>query len=95
MRPRDFAASEPNGYYNAALGTAGVAIEMPVTAHGFDIQVDAACYIGVRTSDVLATFNADNYGVILFGGRYTMQQGEDHIHVAPVTGTAEVAIAFM
>ena len=99
------AAKRPRGggYYNATLATTGAAIPLPAGAAGFVIHVSAACYIGMANDATLLTFaagapNLTNYGVL---GAAMWQEfdafsggGERFIHVAPVTGTAAVSIAF-
>ncbi len=85
------------GYSNAALAVAGIAVAFPLWASGADIQVDVGCFVGVRGSAVLDVFNNTNYGSTLFGSRITRQMGvggDTHIHIAPWSGTAQVAIAF-
>jgi hypothetical protein len=87
-----------SGYHNATLSTTGIAVAIPVAATGADIQVDVGCYVGVRDTNTLATFNDTNYGSTLYGGRFTHQRlgagAEDYIHIAPWSGTAQVAISF-
>lgn len=89
------------GYYNATLGTSGVAVEIPITASGFIVHVSAACYVGSAADDTLLTFNTANYGVMGAGQSETfalnpgVRDEENHFHVAAVTGTAAVSIMFL
>ena len=88
------------GFYNAALAVAGINVPLPAGAAGFIIHVSAPCYVGMKDSATLLTFNTTNYGVIgpnhaeefLVPGGVTSAR---NIHVAPVAGTAVVSIAFI
>ena len=90
--------TEDDGYHNATLGTAGVAIAFPVGASGALVSVSAGCYIGVRDSASLAAFSDANYGSIRTGYPVEVSRtaltSDSHIHIAPWSGTAEVAVAF-
>lgn len=90
------------GYYNATLGTAGVAIAFPLHANRCKVHVSAACYVGIGGSTTL-TFNTGapnltNYGVLGAGQAEEFSRmalsTETHLHVAPVTGTAAVSVMF-
>ena len=88
------------GFYNAALAVAGTNVVIPPGAAGFIIHVSAPCYVGMKDDATLLTFNTTNYGV-LGGGlaeEFRVQGGVTsgrNIHVAPVSGTAVVSIAFI
>jgi hypothetical protein len=96
------AARRPRGggYYNATLGTTGVAVEVPITASGLIVHCGAACYVGVGDA-TLRTFNTTEYGVMGAGQSETfalspgVRSEESHIHVAAITGTAAVSIMFL
>ncbi len=96
--PRDFAAGEDPGYHNATLGTSGVAIPFPRGARGCVVSVGAGCYVGVRETDTLATFDDDHYGSILNGQPHTMQRisraQSSWLHIAAWTSTTSVALYF-
>ena len=96
--PRSFGAGEDPGYHNATLGTTGVAIPFPKGARGCVIGVSAGCYVGVRSTDTLATFNDDNYGSITSGLPHQMTRisraAESWLHIAPWSSTASVAVYF-
>ncbi len=89
------------GYHNTSLGTSGVAIPFPPGAKGAIVQVGAGCYIGVRTSSTLATFDDDHYGSILNGVAHQIKPGgipgyndTTYLHLASWTSTTSVAVAF-
>ena len=96
LRPRAGMA----GYHNAALGTAGVVIPFPTNAYGCIVSVSAGCYVGVGGDALLALGDA-TYGSVLNGAPYTFTRArlgnntETHLHIAPWTGTAAVAVAFI
>lgn len=89
------------GYHNATLGTSGVAIPFPPGASGAVVSVGAGCYIGVRESSTLASFNDDNYGSILNGQPYQIKPGgvpgyhdTAYLHLATWSSTTSVAVVF-
>lgn len=89
------------GYHNASLGTSGVAIPFPPGASGALVQVGAGCFIGVRTTATLATFDDDHYGSVLSGNPIEIGRSVRHvsgstgyIHIAPWSSTTSVAVAF-
>jgi hypothetical protein len=86
------------GYSNATLGIAGVAVAFPVEAAGAVLQVSAPCWVGVRGNATLITFNDANFGSVQSGAPIPIARLRDgtmtHIHIAPLTGTAIVTIAF-
>lgn len=94
---RDF-PTEDNGYHNAALGVAGVAVAFPVGASGALVSVSAGCYIGMRGDATLIAFSDANFGSIQNGApipiRRTALTDDTHIHIAPWATTAIVSIAF-
>jgi hypothetical protein len=104
--PRPFTDADGDpvdaGYHNATLGTTGVALRFPPGARRAVVQVSAGCFIGVRNSDTLDTFSDDNYGSILNGYPLLISKGvafpsdsSTYLHIAPWSGTAAVAIAYV
>jgi hypothetical protein len=96
------AARRPRGggYYNASVPTAGVSVQLPIGASGFTIHVSAACYVRIANNTTLGTPDATGYGVMGAGQweEFTSQRSggpERFVHVAAVTGTAAVSIAFL
>ena len=100
MRPRDFSSGD-NGYHNAALGVGGIAIPCPVGASGAIVSVSAGCYCSFRDNGTLVTFNDANFGSILNGAPYSFTrwssggETDSFLHIAPWSGTAVVAVAFV
>lgn len=96
---RSFATGN-TGYHNATLGTTGVAVRFPTGATVAQINVNAGCYLGVRGTATLSTFNDQNYGSTHSSAHVTIMRSDlgggtqDYIHIAPWTGTADVAILF-
>jgi hypothetical protein len=93
IRPRAFP-----GYGNAALGTGGAVVAIPGRAFGALISVSAPCWVAFSDSDDVLGFDAATMGAI--NGvqppfyRNRTEGPDTHIHIAPLTGTAVVTIAF-
>lgn len=90
------------GYYNAALGVAGIAIPFPLHATHARVHVSAACYVGIGGPTLLVFATGapllTNYGAIGAAmaedfSRMVLST-ETHLHIAPVTGTAAVSVYF-
>lgn len=97
------AARRPRGggYYNAAVGVAGVSVQLPAGAAGYTIHVGAACFIRTGNDATLGTpSTANGWGAMGAGQweEFSSQGGvttERYIHVAAISGTAAVSIAFL
>lgn len=89
------------GYHNTSLGTSGVAVPIPPGARGAVVQVGAGCFIGVRETGTLATFDDDHYGSILNGmpiqikpAGFAGRNETLFLHLAAWTSTTSVAVLF-
>ncbi len=103
--PRSFTdangAAVDAGYSNGALGVTGIALLFPPGARGAVVQVSAGCYIGVRPTVTLATFNNANYGSIMNGAPIEIGRGmtfptdsTTYLHLAPWATTAIVSVFY-